>query len=96
MQPRRIYFSRKFTTTPAWPISTGIWPSQTRRYTLADSDLYQAQGRYADAEPLYKRFLAIKEKALGPDHSSTATSLNNRAWLYKDTGDKTSSLFVKN
>jgi hypothetical protein len=78
------------------PSSTGIRPSQTRRYTLAGSDLYQAQGRYADAEPLYKRFLATKEKALGPDHSSTATSLNNLAWLYKDIGDKTSSLFVKN
>jgi hypothetical protein len=31
-------------------------------------DLYRAQGRYADAEPLYKRALAIFEKALGPDH----------------------------
>ena len=30
--------------------------------------LYRAQGRYAEAEPLYKRALAIREKALGPDH----------------------------
>ena len=28
--------------------------------------LYFGQGRYADAEPLYKRSLAIHEKALGP------------------------------
>src|SRR5262245_15259646 len=30
--------------------------------------VYQAQGRYAFAEPLYERALAIWEKALGPDH----------------------------
>ena len=30
--------------------------------------LYQAQGRYAEAEPLYQRALAIREKALGPEH----------------------------
>ena len=34
--------------------------------------LYRAQGRYADAEPLYKRALAIREKALGPDHPDVA------------------------
>ena len=41
-----------------------------------------AQGRYADAEPLYKRALAIYEKALGPDHPYVATTLNNLAVLY--------------
>jgi tetratricopeptide (TPR) repeat protein len=29
--------------------------------------LYQAQGHYAEAEPLYQRSLAIREKALGPE-----------------------------
>ena len=43
--------------------------------------LYGDQGRYADAEPLYKRSLAIKEKALGPDHPDVAESLNNLAEL---------------
>ena len=28
--------------------------------------LYQAQGKYAEAEPLYERALAIVEKAVGP------------------------------
>ena len=37
------------------------------------------QGKYAEAEPLYKRSLAIREKALGPDHPDVATSLNNLA-----------------
>jgi hypothetical protein len=30
--------------------------------------LYQRQERYADAEPLFKRSLAIREKALPHDH----------------------------
>ena len=28
--------------------------------------LYHDQGKYSEAEPLYKRSLAIDEKALGP------------------------------
>ena len=37
------------------------------------ANLYYKQGQYASAEPLYKRALAIREKALGPDHPSVAT-----------------------
>ena len=48
--------------------------------------LYNAQGRYAEAEPLYKRALAIREKALGPAHPDVATSLENMAALYRNTG----------
>ena len=48
--------------------------------------LYEAQGRYAEAEPLYKRALAIDEKALGPDDPSVGTSLNNLAELYRAQG----------
>ncbi len=36
--------------------------------------LYQAQGKYADAEPLYKRELANFEKSLGPEHLQLAKS----------------------
>jgi tetratricopeptide (TPR) repeat protein len=39
-------------------------------------------GRYVEAEPLYKQALETREKALGKDHPSTATSLNNLAGLY--------------
>ena len=42
--------------------------------------LYQAQGRYSEAEPLYKRSLLISEEQLGADHPDTATSLNNLAY----------------
>ena len=34
-----------------------------------------------------ERALAIREKALGPEHPDTATSLNNLAVLHQDQGD---------
>ena len=43
-------------------------------------------GRYAEAEPLYRRSLAIWEKQLGRDHPDVATSLNNLADLYQAMG----------
>jgi tetratricopeptide (TPR) repeat protein len=49
--------------------------------------MYDSMGNYAKAEPLYQRSLAIREKALGPEHPSTATSLNNLALLYDSMGD---------
>ena len=39
------------------------------------------QGKYDDAEPLYKRALAILEETLGPRHPDVAISLNNLASL---------------
>ena len=48
--------------------------------------LYDTQGQYAQAEPLYQRSLAIREKALGPDHPDVAQSLNNLAGLYDTQG----------
>ena len=41
---------------------------------------------YAQARPLFERALAIREKALGPEHPDTATSLNNLASLLQDAG----------
>ncbi|MBE3117829.1 MAG: tetratricopeptide repeat protein [Planctomycetes bacterium] len=41
--------------------------------------------QYAEAEPLFKRSLAIREKALGPDHPAVAKSLENMALLYRAT-----------
>ena len=49
-------------------------------------NLYSDQGRYAEAESLYKRSLAIREKAFGPEHPLVATSLNNLASLYRNQG----------
>ena len=50
------------------------------------ADALYEKGRYAEAEPLYKRSLAIREKALGPDHPDVAASLNNLALLYDQQG----------
>ena len=40
------------------------------------------QGKYAEAEPLYKRSLSIREKALGQNHPDVASSLYNHAYLH--------------
>jgi len=44
------------------------------------------RAEYVQAEPLYRRALAIREKASGPEHPHTATSLNNLALLLKTQG----------
>jgi CHAT domain-containing protein len=48
--------------------------------------LYQSQGAYAKAEPLYGRALDLREKALGPMNPAVAESLHNLARLYHDQG----------
>ncbi len=49
------------------------------------AELYRAQGKYADAEPLYKRSIELDEKALGPNHPDVATLLGNYAALLRKT-----------
>ena len=48
--------------------------------------LYSTQGKYEEAEPLYKRSLGIKEKSLGADHPEVAINLVNLANLYRQQG----------
>jgi tetratricopeptide (TPR) repeat protein len=43
-------------------------------------------GKYAEAEPLLKRSLAIREKGHGPEHPDVARSLNNLAEIYRAQG----------
>ncbi len=45
------------------------------------ADLYGAQGKYEQAEPLYQRALAIREQVLGPEHPATAHTLKSLAEL---------------
>jgi len=47
---------------------------------------YQYCGQYEEAEPLYHRSLAIREKQLGPEHPDVANSLNNLAALLEAQG----------
>ena len=44
--------------------------------------LYDDQGRYSEAEPLYKRALEASERVLGKEHPDTLASVNNLAALY--------------
>ena len=49
------------------------------------AELLQATNRMAEAEPLYRRALAIDERSYGPDHPDVATDLNNLALLLQAT-----------
>ena len=42
---------------------------------------------YTQAEPIYRRALAIREQHLGPEHPYTATIVHNLAILQRDTGN---------
>ena len=55
--------------------TAGIVAFTPLRFCLAN------QGKYDDAEPLYKRALTIKEEVLGPRHPDVASILNNLASL---------------
>jgi CHAT domain-containing protein/Tfp pilus assembly protein PilF len=50
------------------------------------ADLYGNVGRDSDAEPLFKRALAIMEKSVGLDSVAIAPELNNLAALYQRQG----------
>jgi len=47
------------------------------------AEFYRDRRRHAEAEPLFRRALAILEKAPGARHSQLAATLNNLAGLYK-------------
>jgi tetratricopeptide (TPR) repeat protein len=47
--------------------------------------LLSATNRLAEAEPLYRRALAIDEKRFGPEHPDVARDLNNLAGLLRAT-----------
>ncbi|MBK8431210.1 MAG: tetratricopeptide repeat protein [Chloroflexi bacterium] len=58
----------------------GHQPEQPRPSPASDGELTAAR-------PYYERALAIRERALGPDHPDTANSLNNLAVLAYDMND---------
>lgn len=74
--------------------------SKTHRDSLAEADvfnaetarlnklagLFEAEGSYARAAPLYERALRICETALGTDHPNVATALSNLARLHRAQG----------
>src|SRR6266576_506723 len=48
--------------------------------------LYADQGKLDEAEKMYQRALQGKEKAWGPDHTSTLNTVNNLGVLYANQG----------
>jgi tetratricopeptide (TPR) repeat protein len=48
--------------------------------------LYTDLGRLDEAEKMYQRALQGKEKAWGPEHTSTLSTVNNLGLLYTDLG----------
>ena len=48
--------------------------------------LYADQGKMTEAEKIYQRALEGKEKAWGPEHTSTLITVNNLGILYKNQG----------
>ena len=72
-------------------------PISCNRISLKNRELckyqwYGAQGRYAEAEPLYKRALAIREKALGPTIPTCFTApWDSPGWSVPGGGSTTPS-----
>jgi CHAT domain-containing protein/tetratricopeptide (TPR) repeat protein len=56
------------------------------------ADQLNQQGNYNKALVLFERSLAIKQKALGPDHPDTAKSLNELGACYESIGDYAKAL----
>jgi tetratricopeptide (TPR) repeat protein len=50
------------------------------------------EGKYSEAEGLYKRALTIREQALGTSHPDVARTLDNMAILYESRGESGSAL----
>ncbi|MCP4697503.1 MAG: CHAT domain-containing protein, partial [Gammaproteobacteria bacterium] len=50
------------------------------------ANLYESQGRYGEAEPLFLRTLHISEQVLGKKHPHILISVNNLAELYRVQG----------
>ena len=63
-------------------------PQDARLINSLDSlaSLYEAQGKWVEAEPLYQRTVAIQENLLGLEHPDVADNLNNLAIVYKAQG----------
>jgi tetratricopeptide (TPR) repeat protein len=81
----------------SWPLCTKLTPHLPARYAPDDASVaalfsragsyFQGRAAYSKAAPLFGDALAIYEKALGPEHPYTVTTLNNLARVLQDQGD---------
>ncbi|MEX1309429.1 MAG: tetratricopeptide repeat protein [Candidatus Sulfomarinibacteraceae bacterium] len=63
-------------------ITEAAGPEAASSFDLAErlnslAVLYATLGRYAEAEPLFRRVVALRSEALGPDHPDNTSGLNN-------------------
>jgi tetratricopeptide (TPR) repeat protein len=64
----------------------GMTFPETAQLLMQAGDYLEESAQYVQAEPLYQRALAIREKMEGPEHPSTAATLHALATLYIDQG----------
>jgi len=81
-------------------LAVSIYPADDFNITTSLNNLaevYQIQGQYDKAEPLFSRSLAIREKVRGPDDPGTGGALNNLAELYRVQGQfsKAEPLYIR-
>jgi hypothetical protein len=50
------------------------------------AELYCAQRRYDEAEPLFRRALVIGERVLGPEHAQVVMTRAHYAAMLRETG----------
>ena len=75
-------------------LEIGEWSKQDKTFLRSISVLlnnmagvYKAQGDYEKALEYYDKALKVKERTLGNDHPSTATTYDNMAGVYQEQGD---------
>jgi tetratricopeptide (TPR) repeat protein len=65
----------------------GVEPAATASLLDSAADYLHGRARYGEAHALHKRALHIREAHFGPDHPTTAHSLNNLALVLYFQGD---------
>src|SRR5262249_45763645 len=69
--------------SPGAALQISGWPKLLERA----GNYFHRRASYSQAVQLLRDALEIREKTLGPEHSDTARSLNNLAFLLHDQGD---------
>ena len=97
-----IYPDTAYSDPACWPVCAQLTPHvlalhdasssgnegvKRANLLLKSAGYFHGRAAYSRAEKLSRAALAIRERALGPEHPGTATSLNNLALLLHDQGD---------
>ena len=73
--------------TVAWVSTLSAAPASEADKLNQQAEKLSQSGRYAEAVPLVKQALALREKTLGPESPYTAQSVNDLALLYDEMAD---------